>query len=208
MQQAGSHLARQAVQRGHDGQRQLPPLVRGAVDHLGVLQRLVLVKPLRNEDRGRQAQDRSGPPATLSHIPHPKHRLCPHSMDAAWRCCPCCALSHALPQPEPSLPCTPAHPRPHPAPVQSPPAGPHPAHRRTEAAGSNRSSSNSASGSGCVPTNGHGNWRAAALAPRAACNNNTASMLQCCCSIHAAASRRLPATMLQLPLLLALPPLK
>ncbi len=48
----GSHLARQAVQRGHDGQRQLPPLVRGAVDHLGVLQRLVLVEPLQAVQRG------------------------------------------------------------------------------------------------------------------------------------------------------------
>ena len=43
--EVGQQLSRQAVQRGHDGQWQLPVAVAGAVHELGELERLVVVEP-------------------------------------------------------------------------------------------------------------------------------------------------------------------
>ena len=48
VRQVAEQLPRQAVQRRHHGQRELPLAVARAVDELGVLQRLVLVEPLRD----------------------------------------------------------------------------------------------------------------------------------------------------------------
>lgn len=127
---SSAHLPRQAVQRGHDRQRQLPLAVRRSVHHLGELERLVVVEPLQ-AGRPRRWGGRAGrwadgcreaagldlaagiPKLPLNPTPaHPPQPPFPPTPPHEAR---------------EGAPCRPVHPHPRPAPAQSPPEDPHPA---------------------------------------------------------------------------------